>query len=143
MSSWWLAAPRRGPWYLLPIGLMVTWQLVSSIPALAYYHDHGIAADHSVSGQMSLRLNALGSVTQNVAHIPAFFLVAWAWCWALSSKRGPKRAALRAFMITGLFGVANELSQLVVPYRQASMMDVMANLTGASLAVLVHRALSA
>jgi VanZ family protein len=41
-------------------------------------------------------------------------------------------------VISVLFGVANELSQIVVPYKSASPPDVIANFIGATLAVVLY-----
>ncbi len=133
-----VTAPGRGPCYLLPIGLMLCWQGVTSIPHIGYYHTHGIADEHSVPVQISTQLSSLNVTALNLAHIPGFFVMAWAWCWALYAGRKPKRAALLALVITAVFGVTNELSQLAVPFRIASPLDMLMNFTGAALAVLLH-----
>ncbi len=117
---------------------MLCWQGATSIPHLGYYREHGIADEHSIPVQLSTQLSSIDFRALNLAHIPGFFVIAWAWCWALYPGRTPKRAALLALVITAVFGVANELSQLAVPYRIASPLDMLMNFTGAVLAVLLH-----
>ena len=122
---------------------MLAWQAMTSVPHLGYYHELGIADERSVPVQVSSHLSSINVAALNLSHLPAFFAIAWAWCWALRTRCTPKRAALLALLISIVFGVGNELSQLAVPYRLATPMDVASNVIGAALAVIFHSRLSA
>lgn len=122
---------------------MLSWQGATSIPDLGYYRELGTAGETSVQVQLSTHLSSLNYIALNLAHLPGFFVIAWAWCWALCAGREPKRAGRLALAISVAFSIGNELSQFAVPYRIASPLDVMLNLMGAALAVMLHGKLAA
>ena len=138
MKRWLLSAPQTGPWYVLPICLMVCWQAVTSTPPLGYYREMGTAGQESLPVQVSSHISSLNITALNLAHVPGFFALAWAWSWALCPRVGPRKAAWTALIITGVYGVANELSQFLVPLRMPSLLDMAFNLVGATLAVVLY-----
>ncbi len=138
MKHWLLSAPKSGPWYLLPIGLMVCWQAVTSTPSLGYYRETGTASQETLPVQFSTHMSSVNVTALNLAHIPGFFVLAWAWSWAFCPTNGPRNATRRALVVTGVYAVANELSQFLVPYRMPSFMDMGLNLVGVMLAVTLY-----
>lgn len=138
MKRWLFSAPDSGPWYVVTIGLMVCWQAVTTSPPLAYYREIGTAGQDSLQVQLSTQISSLNVTALNLAHLPGFFVLAWAWCWALCPRTGPRKAARTAFVVTGVFGIANELSQFLVPFRIPSFLDMALNLAGVTLAVMLY-----
>ena len=73
---------------------------------------------------------------QNLAHIPLFGVLAWLWdrllnCWI---KNGQLLFSLVFLLATGI-GILDELHQLTVPGRYASLTDIALNTLGAGFAV--------
>lgn len=77
---------------------------------------------------------------QNLLHLPLFALLQYLWLRALAA-RGVRWAGLFAgsLLITLGYGVFDELHQYFVPGRYASLTDLLLNLTGALIGVLVYR----
>lgn len=73
---------------------------------------------------------------QNLAHIPLFGILAWLWFRSLGTwiRNGRLLLGLAFLLATG-FGVLDELHQLHVPGRYASLTDIVLNSLGAALAV--------
>lgn len=78
---------------------------------------------------------------QNLAHIPLFGILAWLWHRSLSAWIKNSRLPISmAFLLATGFGILDELHQLHVPGRYASLTDVALNTLGAAFAVwLVSR----
>jgi len=75
---------------------------------------------------------------QNAAHVPAYAWLAWTWRWALCAwLTVPNARVLAAFAITAGYGVLDELHQSFVPGRYASVADVLLDLAGAMLGLLL------
>lgn len=77
---------------------------------------------------------------QNLLHLPLFALLQYLWLRGLAA-RGVRGAGLFAgsLLITFGYGVFDELHQYFVPGRYASLTDLLLNLTGALIGVLVYR----
>lgn len=77
---------------------------------------------------------------QNLLHIPLFALLQFLWLRALAAQ-GARGAGLFAssLLITVGYGLLDEFHQSFVPGRYASLTDLLLNLTGALVGVLVYR----
>lgn len=77
---------------------------------------------------------------QNLLHIPLFALLQYLWLRALAAQ-GARGVGLFAgsLLITLGYGVFDEFHQSFVPGRYASLTDLLLNLTGALVGVLVFR----
>jgi VanZ family protein len=69
---------------------------------------------------------------QNTLHVPAYAILAGAWCWALPAwLRGPALLAAAACFLASAYGVFDEWHQSFVPGRYASFTDVALDVAGA------------
>ena len=111
---------RGWPALLPPLAIMVVTFIVSSIPG----------GDE----QAASLLGFVPPAIQNLLHIPLFGLLAWAWCKALAvPARTTARVIVPAALITIGWSVFDELHQLYVPGRFASLTDMTLNLTGIAI----------
>ena len=70
---------------------------------------------------------------QNALHLPAYGLLAWLWFRALDAYGWKPVAALfAAFLFSSIFGGFDELHQMRVPGRYASLTDLAANVLGSA-----------
>lgn len=112
--------------------MTVAIQLASGLPHPA----HATAEDGFSSLQISAArvLFSPGEKAVNLFHAPVFAALAWSWCWALPPWTRSRRARwLVAAAVCLAFGVVNELSQLFVPTRMASLGDVVADALGVAV----------
>jgi VanZ family protein len=74
---------------------------------------------------------------QSVLHLPAYAILASAWCWALAAwlPSAPVARTIGAFLIASVYGVFDEWHQSFVPGRYASLIDVTLNVAGAALGI--------
>ncbi|NNF60882.1 MAG: VanZ family protein [Gammaproteobacteria bacterium] len=83
----------------------------------------------------------LGFVTpqvQNLLHVPLFALLGWAWCWALDQQcRELKKIILLGALISAGWAVLDEMHQLYVPGRFASLTDITLNLVGVVIGLVL------
>lgn len=77
------------------------------------------------------------SLMQNLLHIPAFGVLAFAWRWSLSSYLHYRAAIFTALILTLGFGVFLEWYQAVAPGRYCSVLDICFDAIGAVLALWV------
>ena len=83
-------------------------------------------------------LTAVRPGIQNLLHVPAYMLLGMLWTRAPARPgRGRGAGTLWAFGLSGGFGVAVELAQVVVPGRYPSLLDALLNLLGALLGLLL------
>lgn len=77
---------------------------------------------------------------QNLLHLPVFALLQYLWLRGLAA-RGVRGAGLFAgsLLITLGYGVFDEFHQYFVPGRYASLTDLLLNLTGALIGLLIYR----
>ncbi len=116
--------PRARSWPRLaaPIALMVLTFIVSSIPG-----------DDQATGRL---LGFVPPAVQNLLHIPLFGLLAWTWCRALETPaRHTWQVVAIAMPISIGWSIFDELHQLYVPGRYASLTDLGLNLTGIAIGV--------
>lgn len=91
-------------------------------------------------GKAARLLAAFDPQLQNLLHLPLFALLQYLWLRGLAAQ-GVRGAGLFAgsLLITLGYGVFDEFHQYFVPGRYASLTDLLLNLTGALLGVLVYR----
>ncbi len=94
----------------------------------------------SLPGDTDTDLAPLSPITwvppalQNLLHLPAYALLGWLWYHALASHRWtPTLTLLAAFVLASLYGAFDELHQVFVPGRFASLTDLAANVIGSAL----------
>lgn len=77
---------------------------------------------------------------QNLLHLPLFALLQYLWLRGLAA-RGVRGVRLFAgsLLITLGYGVFDEFHQYFVPGRYASLNDLLLNLTGALIGLLIYR----
>lgn len=81
---------------------------------------------------------------QNLLHVPLFGVLAWLWHWSLRGwSIQSTQLGLIAFLLAAGYGVVDELHQLTVPGRYASLTDIGLNVLGAAIPIwLTHRRLT-
>ncbi len=135
-------APRSRWWILFPIALMISMQIVSGLP-----HPAAIIEVPAASLGLRAELLELSEVEAgrlvhlllNGLHLPAFVCLALAWCWSLASWRPQATRRLKvAALICFPFAVLNELSQVAVPQRLASVADGAANTVGVAIGLALY-----
>lgn len=75
---------------------------------------------------------------QNLLHIPLFGLLQFLWLKAFAKHGIPGRKIIVTCLAISLsFGCLDELHQMFVPGRYASLMDIFLNFTGIAVSTLV------
>lgn len=120
---------------------MKTWlerhrTLVRWSPAVAW-----MAVIFLLSSQSGLRVSQDAEVDRpirTVAHLATYALLAGLLLYALAGPRRPTlRSALVALALTALYAVSDELHQSLVPDRTGRAADVLIDLVGATLGLLI------
>ncbi|NNF67838.1 MAG: VanZ family protein [Gammaproteobacteria bacterium] len=76
----------------------------------------------------------------NMLHVPVYGVLAWLWFRSLAAYGKSHQAALwYAVVISGIYGVLNEVVQIAVPGRYASLTDILLNLAGVAICVIILR----
>ena len=112
---------------VVPVLCMGLILMVASIPA-----DHGEEVQRRL-----LRFLLLPSLLQNLAHIPAYALLAFLWRWSLDAYTRARTAVIMALVLTIGFGIFQEFYQSLIPGRYASLSDVLSDALGAVLGIWV------
>lgn len=103
----------------------------------------GIFALSSIPGEQSAgsgySLAPIPSQLQNLLHLPLYGTLAWTWAWCLGMRMKGTVLLVAAFAIAAGYGVLDELHQLAVPGRYASLADTLLNTLGAAAGVLWYR----
>lgn len=107
-----------------PIALMMLITISSSIP---------MDAAHEGKWYADLEPNL-----QNLIHIPAFALLSYLWAQT-QKKRSVGNIHFFSAFITILFGCIDELHQMFVPGRYASLVDILLNTTGAIIGIILFK----
>ena len=136
-------SPESRWWVLAPVALMVLIQVVSGVPHPTSYITEPLseALGVSLSDLLNVSLESLSDLGEQVLdrlHVPVFGVLALLWCWAA----GPWSAVrpVRLGVATGIcvvFSIVNEVSQLAVPARYATVPDALANMVGVGLGLIV------
>jgi len=74
----------------------------------------------------------------NLAHVPAYALLAASWCVALGAPRGRRRVLLIGLLTVG-YGVLDEWHQSFVPGRECSAGDLLRDTLGAAMGIWAMR----
>jgi VanZ family protein len=76
----------------------------------------------------------------NILHVPAFIVLFILWFWVLSGLLLTQRNRyLYAFSVSILFGGFLEFFQIFVPGRYPSLIDILMNIFGAGLGIIIIR----
>ena len=76
---------------------------------------------------------------QDLSHLPLFFALAWLWSWKIGPIRGfTELLPNKAFLISAIYAVVNEMAQEFIPDRFPSLGDLIMNLSGVFLGVFTH-----
>lgn len=111
---------------LLSIGYMGLIYRVSSIPGTLE------SGEDSLHGLIAWTPPAL----QNLLHVPVFALLAWLWHRTLRPWLEPGMALNTAVIaLAAGYGILDELHQLQVPGRYASLTDILLNTLGVIIAI--------
>ena len=108
--------------------LLLGWLLLAPDP-LAIFGVAGAAAEEAIDWSLS------GAVQ----HVGAFAVLSALWCLSSCDQRG----RIAAVLLSGFFGAAMELLQLLVPTRFCDWYDLLANLVGIVLGWAAARAAEA
>lgn len=83
-------------------------------------------------------LMELKPTVQNLLHIPLFGLLAYLWLNGLTKNRCPaKKKLIITIIITVSYGLLDEFHQLFVPGRYASFSDVLFNILGCTIGIII------
>ncbi|MHC4973921.1 MAG: VanZ family protein [Planctomycetota bacterium] len=107
-------------WTLIALAYMAALFLLSSIP------------DDSELGR---RILFPPPAVQNLLHVPVYAGLTWLWWRSLKGKTSPRPAVLCAAAIAIGYGVLDEIHQMYVPGRFASVTDALLNAAGAAAVV--------
>jgi glycopeptide antibiotics resistance protein len=103
----------------------------------------------SIPGEVDPNAPLLSSIVawtppalQNLLHIPVFGILAWLWHRTLRAWiHTPRRLIAWTLALSAGYGVLDELHQLQVPGRFASLTDMVLNILGTGIALwLIKRA---
>ncbi len=111
--------------YLPPLILMALIFVMSSIPM------------DGKSERLKF-MTDLAPTVQNILHIPVFDLLAYLWLRSLA-KHGFSRIQklISTMIITVGYGILDEVHQLFVPGRYASLSDVVMNILGITIGIII------
>jgi len=73
---------------------------------------------------------------QNVLHIPAYAVLAFAWRWCLNGWMPTRSAVLATFVICLSYGLFEEYYQSFIPGRYASLTDILFNGIGVLVGIM-------
>ena len=108
-----------------PTGLMIAIFLLSSIPGRS--PESGLAFFAEIDPQL-----------QNLLHVPLFGILQFLWLRAFTKLgRSGWNRTLTCMSISLPYGMVDELHQMFVPGRYASLMDILLNFTGVALGTLM------
>lgn len=75
---------------------------------------------------------------QDLSHFPLFFIFAWLWAWFFTRLNRNSFALYFAAIVSVSFAIINELIQFFIPDRFPSAGDILMNLLGVTIALVVH-----
>ena len=73
---------------------------------------------------------------QNILHIPLYAILTVLWYHALQNRDSSSKALLVSCLISGTYGIMDEVHQYFVPGRYLSVLDMGLNIVGCGLTVL-------
>ena len=117
----WLTVPRSIRWCVPALGMGVLWWSSSQVPSTKLPSTFGV-------------------LLHNAMHVVAYACVAaasWlAWSRRPAGAPQPMRS-VGAWLLSSVYGVIDELHQAYVPGRHCSFFDVVSDVAGAALAVVL------
>ena len=112
--------------FWLPVSLMAAIMIMVTIPG------------QSAGGPAWIGLTP--PAVNNILHVPVYGVLAWLWYRSLTAYGKSHQGALwLAVLVAGIYGVLNEVIQIIVPGRYASLTDILLNLAGVALCVIILR----
>ena len=109
---------------VVTLAYMVLLFIVSSVPG---------------SGEGGRLMELVSPTAANIAHVPAYGLLALLWILTLRDHGVTERRSMWvAFLVASGYGALTELYQFWVPGRYPSVLDVMSNIAGSLLFVWLY-----
>ena len=128
-------APRQKVFLLIPISYTIFIQAITGIPKPSTLKEFQ-------ANQMLIRFSEelfdYPFWLQDLSHAPLFFCFAWAWLWVYPFKKETSSWINLSSLISISYAIINELSQAFIPQRFPAIGDLLMNLLGVTLAILVH-----
>ena len=128
-------APRQKVFLLIPISYTIFIQVITGIPKPSTLKEFQ-------ANQMLIRFSEelfdYPFWLQDLSHAPLFFCFAWAWLWVYPFKKETSSWINLSSLISISYAIMSELSQAFIPQRFPSIGDLLMNLIGVILAILVH-----
>ena len=91
-------------------------------------------------GASNAQLHATHLLLRKLTHLAEYALLALLWFWAIAARpRRPVRAAWIALLVCLACALVDEAHQAIIPARTGSLRDVVIDVSGAALAVLMAR----
>jgi VanZ family protein len=109
---------KASPW-LWPLALMALMFFLSAQPNL------------------STHLGLIDLIGRKIAHFCEYALLCFLWWRPLTTRAGPKKAAVLALAICFVYAISDEYHQSFVPGRSPEASDVGIDTAGAALATLL------
>ncbi|MEC8043379.1 MAG: VanZ family protein [Verrucomicrobiota bacterium] len=128
-------APRQKVFLLIPISYTIFIQTITGIPKPSTLKEFQ-------ANQMLIRFSEelfdYPFWLQDLSHAPLFFCFAWTWLWVYPFKKETSSWINLSSLISISYAIINELSQAFIPQRFPSIGDLLMNLLGVILAIVVH-----
>ena len=132
----WITKPRNVYWILLPLGYTLLLQILTGFPkpeSLKKFDANELFV------RFSEELFGYPFWLQDLSHLPLFLTLAWLWSWILGHISGFRGLCQnKAFLISAIYAVANEMAQTFIPDRFPSVGDLIMNLAGVFLGVFLY-----
>lgn len=134
--TFWILKPKSNYWIFLPLGYTFFLQILTGFPkpeSLKKFDANDLFI------RFSEELFGYPFWLQDLSHLPLFFALAWLWSWKLGPINGfTNLFQNKAFLISAIYAVVNEMAQEFIPDRFPSVGDMIMNLSGVFLGVIIH-----
>jgi len=129
---------------MIPILLMILIMVLSLIPVndIKERFKHKFTQAKYIKTQLEKYLNIRLSLTtiQNILHIPFFAILAFLWMRFFQKRNiKGKKAIIYTLLIMFFFSLFSELSQFFLSTRDASFVDLLLDLGGSWVGVVIYR----
>lgn len=132
----WILAPKDSIlWITVPLVYTFFIQVLTGFPKADTLKNADV---HTFWIQLSEGIFDYPYWLQDLSHFPLFFVFAWLWAWFIRRRTQNGANLFWTIFLSVFFAVANELTQFYIPQRFPSVGDIAMNLSGVSLALLVH-----
>ncbi|MGE0083146.1 MAG: VanZ family protein [Desulfococcaceae bacterium] len=95
-----------------------------------------IPSDQSLPFKYRFHLNP---ELQNLGHIPAYMILGFLWLHFIEKQKIVRNTAFYVFASASGYGIVNELLQVFVPGRFFSVLDILFNVMGVLLGIMLFR----